>query len=331
MSSRTSRGRASHINWQGQGSSVSGSGDSEYGRIGQMEPSPGGEQRPTTRNVASWNDYVATSRTLQQLQDAAINNNSAKYSRDLMYIEWDRRQDLQRARAMKAQLQDYRNNQTSCNGGNQVACNAVGRRNPNDAQYVNPSQSNFQNFHIYSNRENPNPPPPAEPVPGDIMGDGTTETPAEAPTPKQVCENGGGIYDSDRGVCFHQAPAVPNPPSSEPEPDSEVHTDEPEERTGEQVPDCPQGGRRNLLGILDSNCHDRMVNPTAQGGGSHSGKSGSKTMAGSDEVIHFDTGGKNKTLSRQENPVLQVLNLMRGLKDPYGEFRKCKTEKRIVE
>jgi hypothetical protein len=54
-------------------------------------------------------------------------------------------------------------------------------------------------------------------------------------------------------------------------------------------------------------------------------------MAGSGEVEHFDTGGKPKTLARQANPVREMINLISALEDPYGQFRKCKTEKRLVE
>lgn len=309
---------------------------------------------PLGRNITAWNDYVGASQRLEEMQRAAINNGMARYSYNNQYVEWDRRQDLLRARSLRATIQSYRDNQTSCSGGNQVACNAVGRRDSQDRAWHNPNQESYRDYFLHTNRENPNPPPPPAETPtetpGDIMGDGTSQRPAEADTreercntaggfwnsqtrecvampsrtAQQRCEDGGGRWSSDgNGACFHDAPAVPSP-----EP---VHTDEPDERTGEQLPDCPQGGRRNLLGILDSNCHDRQVNPTAQGGGSHSGKDGSKTMAGSDEVVHFDTGGKEKTLSRQENPVRQMINLIAGLQDPYGEFRKCKTEKRIVE
>jgi len=115
-------------------------------------------------------------------------------------------------------------------------------------------------------------------------------------------------------------------------PDDNVHVDDPVDNTGEQVPECnnPRSANR-LLVIGGADCHDRQVNPTAQGGGSHSGRDGSKTHAGIEGVDSFDSGGKRSYLSRQANPVLKSINLINALQDPYNEFRVCKTQKRLVE
>ena len=62
------------------------------------------------------------------------------------------------------------------------------------------------------------------------------------------------------------------------------------------------------------------------------GSAGSGSNTGSHEVEHFDAGGKPMSaLARQANPVKKMLNLIGALQDPYGQFRKCNTEKRLVE
>ena len=111
-------------------------------------------------------------------------------------------------------------------------------------------------------------------------------------------------------------------------PDDNVHVDDPVDNTGEQVPECNRSG--NVLLTVGNNCN---VRPTSgiQGGGTHRGGSGSKTHAGPEGVDSFDSGGKRSYLSRQANPVLKSINLINALQDPYGQFRVCKSEKRIVE
>lgn len=344
-SSRSSNTRASHYSRR-RGTSSQPTGYDYSGTGLPDDRAEGGTNTylPTTRNVTAWNDYVGASRRLEELTRAAISNGVARYSYNNQYVEWDRQADLNTARSMRATIQTYRDNQEACSGGDQGACDAVGRRNAQDRAYHNPAQESYRNYFLHTNRENPNPPAPEpepepEPAetPGDIMGGGGSISPEDANTEENKrarCENSGGRYTSDGGgSCFHDAPPLPAPPAQDPDPAPEdaPHTDDPAERTGDQVPDCPQGGRRNLLGILDSHCHNRQVNPTAQGGGSHSGEDGSKSMAGSGEVEHFDTGGKPKTLARQANPVREMINLISALEDPYGQFRKCKTEKRLVE
>lgn len=355
--SRTSNSRSSTVNQRRNNTSTSVNYD--YSGTGLPDDrTPSGDNRylPLRQNVNAWNNYVSNSKALEDLTEAAINNGVARYSNNQQYVVWDRQADLNRARALRAQIEDYRNDQSACDSGNANACSRVGRRDAQDRAYYNPNQESYRNYFLHNNRENPNasrpeppaPPPepepqPAEPAaepaaepPSDIMGGGDDITPDAADTyenKKARCINAGNRWTDDAGgACFSDdTRPVPRPPERTPEPDSEVHTDEPAERTGDQVPDCPEGGRRNLLGVLDSHCHERTVNPTAQGGGSHSGKDGSKSMAGSEEVVHFDTGGKQKTLSRQENPVRQMINLIGALEDPYGQFTKCKSEKRIVE
>lgn len=140
--------------------------------------------------------------------------------------------------------------------------------------------------------------------------------------------------DEDRTEATEERPVdtAPARPPAPPVPDEPVHVDDPVDNTGEQVPECNNSRSGNrLLMVGGADCHDRQVNPTAQGGGSHSGRDGSKTHAGIEGVDSFDSGGKRSYLARQANPVLKSINLINALQDPYGEFRKCKSEKRIVE
>ena len=161
----------------------------------------------------------------------------------------------------------------------------------------------------------------------ECRGRGGTYTPYDPNTRAPRCDN-------------IPAPRVPTPPPDDdlqplqpPEGEGEpVHVDDPVDATGEQVPDCNHGRSGNrLLVVGGADCHERQVQPTAQGGGSHSGRDGSKTHAGTEDVVNFDTGGKRSYLARQENPVLKSINLINALQDPYGEFRVCKSEKRLVE
>lgn len=329
MSSRTQRGRARHFRGMQQGTGGGDPANSPYGRIGQMEAIGEGEQRPTQTNVNAWNSYVGASQRLQELQDAAIGAGKARYTRDNTAIKWDRQADLSRARALRTTIYEYRQNQDSCNAGVAGACSRVGRRNPNDEQYINPSQRSYQDYNLYTHQEGNM---DAAETPGDIMGDGTTETPtpapagsgsgsgggsgdgsgdAPAPTPARVdnreqrCAASGGRYDADRGVCFHTAPVVPAPDSP------------PEEATGQQEPDPDHS--------------HRQVHPQAQGGGSHSGKDGSKTQAGTDGVVHFDTGSLHRNIP-QKDGMVELLKTLRALKNPYKQdLRTCKTNKRLVE
>lgn len=322
MSSRTIRGRARHFRGTGAGDPA----DSPYGRIGQMEAIGEGEQRPTQTNVNAWNSYVGASQRLQQLQDAAIGAGKARYTRDNTAIKWDRQADLSRARALRTTIYEYRQNQSSCNAGVAGACSRVGRRNPNDEQYINPSQRSYQDYNLYTHQEGNM---DAAETPGDIMGGGAAApTPAPTPAPvdnrEQSCAASGGRYDADRGVCFQEAPVIPSvlrpggrrgDESGEQRP----HVEDPTERTGEQVPET------------HDRHDDQQHRSTDSGGGIHSGSDNTKSHAGSEEVCQFDSGAGIRGLARQENPVRQTLNQIRALTDPYGEFRKCKTEKKLVE
>ena len=105
-------------------------------------------------------------------------------------------------------------------------------------------------------------------------------------TAKERCENAGNTWTEDGGgACFDY--------NTEP-----VHVDDPVDNTGEQVPECNNARSGNrLLVIGGADCHERQIHPTAQGGGSHSGRDGSKTHAGTEDVVNFDTGGKKSYLA----------------------------------
>ena len=120
--------------------------DSNYDYTGAGIPddrTPSGDNRflPLRENVNSWNNYVGASQRLEELTQSAINAGVARYNMTNQSVIWDRRQDLQRARSLRATIQDYRDNQRDCTAGNQSACNLVGRRDRNDRQYVNPNET----------------------------------------------------------------------------------------------------------------------------------------------------------------------------------------------
>ena len=153
----------------------------------------------------------------------------------------------------------------------------------------------------YVNRRTGDPP---EQYRGDAMGGGTY-TPNETDDP--IVE----VPVSPTGDTGDMRP--PETPAVEPPaPDAR-----PEDRTGRQEPEKDHS--------------HRVVDPTASSGGSHSGKDGSKTQAGSDGVIHFDTGS-NAIQTRPKNEVVLMLNNLRALSDPYNQDRRsCIKNKRLVE
>lgn len=97
--------------------------------------------------------------------------------------------------------------------------------------------------------------------------------------------------------------------------------------TGEQAP----GDRSDPDNPLhrDEHKHDRSENPYS-GSGTRSGADGSQSMTGHEGVEHF-TGGTTKTIIRGRDPIRETMNLIRSLRDPYGEIRNCKTSKKLVE
>ena len=157
----------------------------------------------------------------------------------------------------------------------------------------------------------------------DAGGETRPAEPSPAPAPatpqrmtRERCIARGNTWTDDAGgACFDYSPPAPpreQHPDEPPAPDPR-----PEERTGRQEPEPDHS--------------HRVVNPTASGGGSHSGKDGSKTQAGSDGVIEFDSGS-NAIQTRAKNQVVEMLNNIRALTDPYNENRqRCMENKRLVE
>jgi len=137
--------------------------------------------------------------------------------------------------------------------------------------------------------------------------------------------------DEDRTEATEERPVDTRPAGGTTVPDGPVH-DNPVDNTGENVPDCErQSGNALLANIGEASCHRRNVDPTASGGGSHSGQSGSKTHAGAEGVDSFDSGGKPKPMSFRLNPVRQMLININAMKNPYGDFRTCKSNKKLVQ
>lgn len=133
--------------------------------------------------------------------------------------------------------------------------------------------------------------------------------------------------DEDRTEATEERPVDTRPTA----PPTQPHAPDPTDNTGEQVPDScnnPTGG--NQLLVINDSCHRENHDPYS-GGGMHSGGDGSKTHASTEGVEHFDTGQAVVGLSRRDNPTVQMMNLINSLKDPFGEFRTCQSEKRLVE
>lgn len=253
--------------------------------------------------------------------------------------------DMKKYKGLVATVRRYEQNQDNCSMGDQEACGRVGRRQEgmiterpfydrfknianaqlrdvdrnatSDADTFVADRALTQNYTVEA-------PPPEQ-----RAGAGDGSAPADDPeggagdgapqrTAEQQCTDSGGRYDSDRGVCFQEAPTVPGTaPADDP------HTDKPEDRTGRQVPEDTH-----------TRHDDQQHRSSESGGGHHSGADGSKTHAGSDEVVHFDTGGRGQVvISDKPHPVKEMLARLTALKNPYGEFDfSCPIEnKRLVE
>ena len=276
---------------------------------------------PTGNAYNAWRQYVRNNHRLEQIWDDESRGEWTSLTHKRFYTDRDKREfdNLQR------DIRAYQQNQQSCDLGDAAACQAVGRRDRNDRPIYNSNPDETQAIireetggsatsqEYWNNRVNnqytsslDSSPPRLEPSgqsPGDIMGDGTSTRPADAP-PRDPDPQGGA------------SGLIPAPPSDPP-----PHSDRPEDRTGEQVPSDAHTGH-----------DDQKHRSSTSGGGMHDGSAGSGSNTGSHEVEHFDSGGKPMSaLARQANPVKQMLNLIGALQDPYGQFRKCNTEKRLVE
>ena len=324
-SEATSRSSTTHRNLGRQPQQGSGTGMPD-------DRTPGSASTlPTSQAYSSWRQYVRDNHRLEQIWDDETRGEWTTLTHKRFYTDADRREfeNLQR------NIRQYQQDQHSCDLGSASACGAIGRRDQHDRAIYNShpeeagavirqetGSNRADAQHYWENRNSNNytssldPSAPTLDPPGDIMGGGTSTTPASAPedpnAPRRArCSASGGRWSDDAGgACFHDAPVVPAP-----------HTDDPADRTGEQVPSDSHTG------------HDDQRHRSAEsGGGMHDGSAGSGSNTGSGEVEHFDTGGKPMSnLARQANPVKKMLNLIGALQDPYGEFKKCNTEKKYVE
>jgi len=307
-------------------------GESARGTGLPDDRSPGSPSSlPTGDAYNAWRQYVKNNHQLEQIWD---DENRGTWS-SLTHKRFNNDRDKREFDRLQRDIRAYQANQGGCDRGDAASCQAVGRTdrndrpiydsNPNSAQAIireeTGGNATAQNY--WNNRRNTTFTSSLEPnasstddTPGDIMGDGTAPAPAPADpnaSARARCAERGGRYTEDGGgACIQEAPPVPG---------SAPHTDDPADRTGEQVPTDSHTG------------HDDQQHRSAEsGGGMHDGSAGSGSNTGSHEVEHFDTGGKSMSnLVRQANPVKKMLNLIGALNDPYGQFRLCNTEKRFVE
>jgi len=280
---------------------------------------------PTGDAYNAWRQYVKNNHRLEQIWD---DENRGTWT-TLTHKRFRKDKDKREFDRLQRDIRAYQANQSGCDSGDATSCQAVGRTdrndrpiydsNPNSAEAIirDETGGNATAQDYWNNRRNNTftsslaLPLETGDTPGDIMGDGTSTAPVDPNASARTrCAERGGQYTTDGGgACIQEAPPVPG---------SAPHTDDPADRTGEQVP-RPE--------------HDDQQHRSAEsGGGMHDGSAGSGSNTGSGEVEHFDTGGKPMSnLARQENPVKKMLNLIGALNDPYGQFRRCNTEKRFVE
>lgn len=300
--------------------------------------------------LRSWEQYVRDTHEAERMWgDDRLGEMTS-----LTQKKFRKQSDIDKFNRLQASVRRYQQNQTACSGGSQAACNAVGRTNRNDRPIYNQRPEvasaviqrvtgvSGRSSQDYWNNRTLNDfsaeATPSADTPGDIMGDGTSTRPSGRPRSPDPQGGASGLIPappsdppSSAGgrdpACVRQGPGLlaaedcdarsgrrpPRPESPQP------HRVKPEEHTGEQVPETH-----------DRHDDQQHRNPHS-GGGTHSGRPGDASHTGSEDVVHFDSGAGVRGLARQANPVRETLNKLRALVDPYGEFRQCKTEKRLVE
>lgn len=312
---RSSTSSATHV--RGRGLKGRGGTGMPQDR-GQVRGQRGPLGAVNVKALTSWEQYVSDSHEAERMWGS----DRLGEMTSLVRKRFNKPSDRDKFNRLQERVRQYQKNQTDCDGGDQTACNAVGRTNRNDrpiydarpdvakevikrvtgVSHDSVDYYNNRNLNAYSAEADTR---EAE-TPGDIMGDGSSTRPSDAPP-----------------EAAPQRPRSPDPQGGAsgliPAPPTQPHRVRPEEHTGEQVPETH-----------DRHDDQQHRNPHS-GGGTHSGRPGHASHTGSEDVVHFDSGAGVRGLARQANPVRQTLNKLRALVDPYGEFRQCKTEKRLVE
>ena len=254
-------------------------------------------------NVNAWRRYTDARRALIEHQNTY---GTEVIGRDgKVYYTYSSQQHLNTARNLRATVYDYQNDNKACDGGDQNACDRVGR-------YGGASSRQYTGGKRYTPRDTNQPKLTSQDQEVVVEPDGSqapAETPAEAPRPappepippppeapdtleerRQRCEAGGGEFHTDAGgSCFHVAK-----PSHVEEP-TETHDPHPEE-----ISKPTSGG----------GSHEQQ----GQGSIHEDGRDGGKSQG--EHTIHdLPSGGKTpKNFKRPStNPNRQRLNTILAL------------------
>ena len=248
-------------------------------------------------NVNAWNRYADARRALLQHQNTY---GTEVIGRDgKVYYTYSSQQQLNTARNLRATVYDYQNDNTACDGGDQNACDRVGR-------YGGASSQQYTGGAIYRPRNTAKPKLTSQSQEQDqevaVEPDGSQApthppqpSPPEAPETiedrRARCEANGGEFHNDAGgACIEVAK-----PSHKVEPDPPSHDPHPEEVSR------PTGG---------GGSHEQQ----GQGSIHEDGRDGGKSQG--EHTIHdLPSGGKTpKNFKRPSyNPNRQRINTILAL------------------
>lgn len=182
-------------------------------------------------NVNAWNSYQDNLRALQRYQNT-YGTQTIDRQGNIQY-RYESQERLNTARSLRADVYDYQQDTQGCNGGDEMACERVGRRIGNDRQI--PSQYTGQNRgETYTPASSSNP----ELVEASVTPTGDVEPPpAEAPQSEDHreadCNANGGSWSNDGGGgCYYTAPVIPSEGSGSGSGEHNPHPDEIERPTG---------------------------------------------------------------------------------------------------
>lgn len=326
---QTRSGRASNVGGR-RGRRGEDRGESATGTGLPDDRTPSGGHNmtvPSRRAITSFRAYAKAKVDAQNMfGDESLGTNTS-----LTNFRFYKHKDMIKYKGLVAQVREYERRQDRCTGGDQGACERVGRRQ----QGMITERPIYERFKDIANAQLRDVDRNATADADDFVADRilTQNYTVEAPPPEEPAGGGGTGDDPEEGEAGDESPPEERPRSPDPQggasgltpapPSDAPHTDRPEDRTGRQVPEDTH-----------SRHDDQQHRSSESGGGQHSGADGDKSHTGHEEVVHFDTGGRGQVvISDKPHPVKEMLRLISALQNPYGDLDfSCPVEnKRLVE
>lgn len=228
LSGRSGRGNRANID----NTVVDRDPDDAYGADRpESNPDSGNRNRVfySIGNVNAWNRYQDNLRALQRYQNT-YGTQTIDRQGNIQY-RYESQERLNTARSLRANVFDYQEDTQGCNGGDEMACERVGRRVNRRTRQPPPQYTGQNRGGTYTPATSSNP----ELVEASVTPEGDAEpSPPEAPQTaddrQAECDANGGEWHNDAGgSCFYVAPTIPAGSGSG---EHNPHPDEIERPTG---------------------------------------------------------------------------------------------------